>query len=195
MEQYLTNPYEQRILRKQNEEQYYPASDPPAWISAQDVTPDTLHWFDSSFDVNLSMMREGADCHVQFVTGLVARHITYFDPEVIVVAIDGQRMQGALENNAHAAAMMNNIHQHRYLGVIIGKDTKNLADLDWQFPCKMPKGQALWILDWFCPTMMWPVRTAEGSQSTTVWMVKMQKLGLEKQSWWSRREAAEAPER
>lgn len=199
MDQYLAISYEDRILHGvrtitgvNDGVQYRPSANPPAWTPDRNIPPGAINWFDGDSDITL-WPKDPTDDHPQFVSGLYARYITYFDAETIVLAFNNPDCARLDEIERRVKAMQANIQEHRYFGVLMGTNTVNLADPSWKFPCRLPDMHKTFVLDYFCPTMQWPQRLPPGSKAPLMWMVRLQKLDVEKKSWWARHEDIPPP--
>jgi hypothetical protein len=197
--QRLTTPYERRLIRRSHEQYHRRAADPLGWAQSKTAACDgALPWFNNpACDVSFRPKQKPENGDPQFVTGIYIAGFdqmdSYCDSEIIIICLSRPSCDESDAEN-RAEAMRNNMREHRYLGVLIGKLATQWTGFSNTrapfFPCSMPDDQAAWVMDWFKPVLMWPTKSSSGSVD---WMVKLQKRDLDKQSWWARPEDVPPP--
>lgn len=148
----------------------------------------TGYWSTNSGDP-----RNGQDANGQekkYCTGLYIAGCPpvgrYLDSEVIITSINGPD-----NTDRHIAdrkrEVGHNLEERVPVGVAVSRDAwKPDASGVRTFPCPIPERLDCVALEWFLVTHMWPKPVLnEDGVTKTVWMVRLEKIDLSEQSWWS----------
>lgn len=200
----MADTYEKRIIRREFAT-HNRCGYPPAFGRLDtDTEEGVFRWYKAGF-VGLQTDK-GQDPARRFVSGINisdSRHVNaYCDAEVLIVPLTRAYIPLSSTEIIHDA-MINNIADHRAVGVVVSREATDMnlpasPNSVWAkkrsfLPCAMPEDEAIWVMDWFLPTAMWPQKTDAISKSPMIWMVKLQKCNLEQQSWWAKAEHLPPP--
>lgn len=170
-------------------EKYHPIGNSPAWSTTEHFEP-AFDWYNSQLEFTfhsppLQPLSKSA------ISGVHARWIEHIDAETIILVFPAFTSKAIFD--VVYRAMMNNILQRRYLGVVAGKETRYAIDQQPTLPWIIPPEQARCVLGFFCPVAMWNTVSSGEDRSTYRTRVFLQKLDLTKQSWWAKDEYTPTP--